>query len=160
MNLFFECTIRHRINSEDGKLKKFNYLVEGETYTEAEKNCYTIMNHLGLEVFSIDKIVKTDVNEVFTQDDGENTYYYSVKLVCYNEDEDGTELAVDKYHYVVRGSDIEPVARYVKSSFTVNDVVIMQQKRTNIVDFYSCDLIRQIEMTSGLVPVTKIEKDI
>lgn len=160
MNLFFECTIKHQINSEDTKQKKFLYLLEAETYTEAEKNCYTIMQDMGFTTFSIEKIVKTDINEVFTENDSEDSKYYSVKLATMGTNEEsGEEITINKYHYYVLGNDIEPVARFVKNVFSVDDVVIFQQKRTNIIEFYSRESVIQIEQAIGLTPILSNNQD-
>lgn len=155
MNLFFECAIKHPVSSEDAKQKKFLYLLESESYTEAEKSCYTIMNHLGFNNFSIEKITKTDINEVFVENASEDSRYYSVKLATAGVNEEtGEEITVNKYHYNVFGTDIEPVARFVKGVFSVDDVIILQQKRTNITEYYSRESIRQMEQSVGLTPVS------
>lgn len=160
MRQFFECVIKHQISSDDGKLKKFNYLVEAETYTEAEKNCYTIMRDMGFESFSIEKISKTDINDVYLENDSDTSRYFSVKLATAGTDEEsGEEVTINKYHYVILSSDVEPVARFAKGLFTIDDVVILQQKRTNIVKFYDRDELRQIEQSFGLTPAREVESD-
>lgn len=160
MRLFFECAIKHQISSDDGKLKKFNYLVESETYTEAEKNCYTIMRDMGFESFSIEKISKTDVNEVYLENISETSRYFSVKLATTGIDEEsGEEVTINKYHYVILSNDVEPVARFAKGLFTVDDVTILQQKRTNITKYYDREELRQIEQAIGLTPVAETEDD-
>lgn len=160
MRQFFECVIKHQISSDDGKLKKFNYLVEAETYTEAEKNCYTIMRDMGFESFSIEKISKTDVNDVYLENDGDASHYFSVKLATTGVDEEsGEEITINKYHYIILSSDVEPVAHFAKGLFTVDDVVILQQKRTNITKFYDREELRQIEQTIGLEPVHQSTTD-
>lgn len=145
MNYFFECTIKHQISSDDNKEKKFKYLVEAESYTEAEKACYTIMEDLGMTSFSIESIVKTDVNELFIDNRDDESNFYSIKLATSRKDEDtGRDIIVNKYHYVVVGDDIEPVVRYCKNVFSTDDVIIIQAKRTGITEYYSRDDIRDM----------------
>lgn len=145
MNYFFECTIKHQVSCDDNKEKKFKYLVEAESYTEAEKACYTIMEDLGMFNFSIESIVKTDVNELFVDNRDDDSNFYSIKLATSRKDEDtGRDIIVNKYHYVVVGNDIVPVVRYCKNLFSTDDVIIIQAKRTNITEYYSRDDIRDM----------------
>lgn len=155
MSLFFECTIKHPVESDDGKFKKFVYLVQADTYTEAEKDCYTIMSDIGHQEFSIEKIAKTAVNDVYFDNESEDARFYSVSASVMSCDDEGG--VCDNYVYVIRSNDMEPVARYVKGLFNVDDVVITAQKRTNIVEFYSRDDIRDIESTANLTPIQPTE---
>lgn len=130
--LFFECTISHKINENSSKPTNNKYMLRAMTYSEAEANCYKLMQSNGINEFSIEKIVKTDVNDYMVEDH-EGEKIFSVKYVTVYTDDSDKEKIADKFHYIVRASDINNVIPFLRNS-TMADIVITELKRTSIVE--------------------------
>lgn len=130
--LFFECTISHRINENSSKPTNNKYMLRAMTYSEAEADCYKLMQSNGINEFSIEKIVKTDVNDYMVEDH-EGEKIFSAKYVTVYTDDSDKEKIADKFHYIVRASDINDVIPFLRNS-TIADIVITELKRTSIVE--------------------------
>lgn len=120
-------------------MTKHRYLFNAINYTEAESNCYKYMELMGISDFSIDKIVKTDVNDYLVQC-CESEKYFSIKIVSVYVDEDGEEKKDDKYHYVVKADDIDNVISFINEYTRDQDIVVTELKRTAL-----CDVITDID---------------
>lgn len=140
MNQFFELVISRPKASDDGRMKNFSYLVEADTYTEAEAAGYKIMEKEGFEKFNIAKITKLDVNSVYLQDlemDLDSNFFCQVKLAMTAIDErSGLEVVVDKYNYIILTSSFQNATAFALGLFT-DDVKVISQKQTNLVAYYS-----------------------
>lgn len=130
--LFFECTISHKANEDSSRPVNHKYVFRADTYSEAETYCHMYMQSESINEFSIEKIVKTDVNEYQVENDnGEKVF--SVKFVSVYIDDNDEEKVADKFHYLVRASDINNVIPFIKNG-TTNDIVIVELKRTSIIE--------------------------
>lgn len=130
--LFFECTISHKINENSSKPTNNKYMLRAMTYSEAEANCYRLMQSNGISEFSIEKIVKTDVNDYMVEDH-EGEKIFSAKYVTVYTDDSDKEKIADKFHYIIRASDINNVIPFLRNN-TMTDIVITELKRTSIVE--------------------------
>lgn len=140
MSQFFELTINRFKDSTSEKKKNFTYVVEADTYTEAEASAYSIMQMEGFASnFDIVKIVKLDIDNVFIRDldqDNEGTFFCQVKYVNTGVDErSGEEIVTDKFNQLVLTNDFPSVVRFVEEGSSL-DLKIISQKHTNIFRMY------------------------
>lgn len=140
MAQFFELTINRFKDSISEKKKNFTYVVEADTYTEAEASAYSIMQMEGFDSsFDIVKIVKLDVDSVFVRDldqDDEKNFFCQVKYVNTGVDErSGEEVVIDKFNQLVLANDFPSVVRFVEEGSSL-DLKIISQKHTNIFRVY------------------------
>lgn len=140
MAQFFELTINRFKDSISEKKKNFTYVVEADTYTEAEASAYSIMQMEGFDSsFDIVKIVKLDVDSVFVRDldqDDEKNFFCQVKYVNTGVDErSGEEVVIDKFNQLVLTNDFPSVVRFVEEGSSL-DLKIISQKHTNIFRVY------------------------
>lgn len=140
MAQFFELTINRFKDSISEKKKNFTYVVEADTYTEAEASAYSIMQMEGFDSnFDIVKIVKLDVDSVFVRDldqDDEKNFFCQVKYVNTGVDErSGEEVVIDKFNQLVLANDFPSVVRFVEEDSSL-DLKIISQKHTNIFRVY------------------------
>lgn len=140
MAQFFELTINRFKDSISEKKKNFTYVVEADTYTEAEASAYSIMQMEGFSSnFDIVKIVKLDVDSVFVRNldqDDEKNFFCQVKYVNTDVDErSGEEVVIDKFNQLVLANDFPSVVRFVEEGSSL-DLKIISQKHTNIFRVY------------------------
>ena len=140
MSHFFELTINRFKDSISEKKKNFTYVVEADTYTEAEASAYSIMEMEGFgSNFDIVKIVKLDIDNVYMRDldqDDEKTFFCQVKYMNTGIDErSGEEIVVDKFNLLVLTNDFPSVVGFVEEG-SVSDLKIISQKHTNIFRMY------------------------
>lgn len=140
MAQFFELTINRFKDSTSEKKKNFTYVVEADTYTEAEASAYSIMEIEGFSSnFDIVKIVKLDIDNVFIRDldqDDERTFFCQVKYVNTGIDErSGEEIVIDKFNQLILANDFPSVVRFVEEGSS-SDLKIISQKHTNIFRMY------------------------
>lgn len=132
---YFDCTVKHKLNENDSKIKKFHYLFRAISYSDAEAQCYKMaeMNSIR-DSFSIDTIKKTDVTEYnVASEEGEKFYSAVVNTLIEGDDD---SVSVEKYHHIVRANNIEEIIPFINSLYNIQDIAIQQVKKTNIYEVY------------------------
>lgn len=142
MKLFFEVIIKRPDNNPAGKMKNFSYIVEAMSYSEAERDAYKIaeIEEFNNKDFSIEKITKLDVTNVYKRDydeEHEDNFYCQTKCVSVGIDErTGKEVVFDNFNYLVLTSEFPSVVTFLEDLHNELDIRICSQKRTNIYSVY------------------------
>lgn len=151
--MFFECSIKHCVSSSDLRVKAFSYIVEAPTFSVAEANCYLIMKDMGIENFSIDNIKKTDIDEInyaVPQGESEDAYYTSVKVELIAENEStGNDIIVGKRHHLVYAEEFDSAIDHVKGLHNLSDISFNSAKKTNVLDVYEYESLRELQNAHG-----------
>lgn len=142
MKQFFEVIIKRPENNTAGKMKNFSYIVEAMSYSEAEKDAYKIaeIEEFNNKVFSIEKITKLDVTNVYKRyydEEHEDNFYCQTKCASVGIDErTGKEIVFDSFNYLVLTSEFPSVVTFLEDLHKELDIRICSQKRTNIYSVY------------------------
>lgn len=147
--MYFNCTILHKINDSDSKKKKFHYLVDAMTFTEAEANCYKVAKDQNVsDDFSIDNIAKTNISMVKKADNSDELTDKWVHVqygIIGLDEESGEEIIAKKEEAIILCSSIDKAVNILRSDIGDATFVAITSKRTNIVEVYQKDKLDEIE---------------
>lgn len=104
MHNWFKCAVKYTKTADNGLEKKVKeeYLVDALSYTEAESRFIKEMEPLIHSDFSVDKITKYKVDEIFTNGEGDRYYKVTCDFIELN-DKSGTEKR-KAHNYLVLAS--------------------------------------------------------
>tara|TARA_R110000868_G_scaffold177999_2_gene417389 strand:+ start:474 stop:1010 length:537 start_codon:yes stop_codon:yes gene_type:complete len=109
MKTWYSCKVKHAVTTEDGGLKQITdtFLVDGVSFTDAEKRIYEISERDIRGEFMIINIAKTNIAEVINYEDSENWFKCKVAYVTVDE-EAQKEKKINNYFLV--GADNAKIA--------------------------------------------------
>lgn len=146
--MFFNCTILHKISDGDSKKKKFHYLVDAMTFTEAEANCYKIAKDQNVsDDFSIDNIAKTNISIVRKDEDSDDIYDKWIHVqygIIGLDEESGDEVIASKEEAIILCKSIDRAVEILRKENGNETFVPIASKRTNIVDVYDNEKLEDI----------------
>lgn len=147
--MYFNCTILHKINDSDSKKKKFHYLVDAMTFTEAEANCYKIAKDQDVsDDFSIDNIAKTNISIVRNPANNDEITDKWVQVqygIIGLDEESGEEVIAKKEEAIIFCGSIDKAVGILRDEMGNETFVPITSKRTNIVEVYDKDKLDEIE---------------
>lgn len=138
MNSWFECKVKYNKLDERGKGRKVSetYLVDALTFSEAEERISREVGPYITGEFSIVGMKKTNVNEIFPNDEGDRWFRCKVIFVTVDEVK-ATEKRVSST-ILVFGTNIDNAWQHLKISLadTVSDYEVPTITETNIMDIF------------------------
>jgi hypothetical protein len=163
---WFNCKVQSQALDQEGKEIKATefYMVDAETYTEAEARIIGVMQQEIRGVFDVVNITKSNYAEVFFYDDAEKWFRVKVSLIFY-DDETEKEKNQNQY-FLIRANDVQEA--YTKTeqvmSGTVSSYVIPSINYTKIIDVYLSPQSQESEKPkeeapSNLTPMTEFEEE-
>ncbi len=101
MKTWYSCKVKHAITTEDGRMKQVTdtFLVDGVSFTDAEKRIYEISERDIRGEFMITNIAKTNIAEVINYEDSETWFKCKVAYVTIDE-EAQKEKKINSYFLV------------------------------------------------------------
>jgi len=127
--MWFITKVKYNRTNEQGLLKMVSeqYLVDAETFTEAEARVYGKLEEIVIGDFDVTDISKTNYVDVFRYDDGD--FWHKCKIQFHTESETGKEKKVTQY-MLVNSSTVKEAYERVNGSlgqsivtFSVPDVI-------------------------------------
>lgn len=147
--MYFNCTILHKINDSDSKKKKFHYLVDAMTFTEAEANCYKIAKDQNVrDDFSIDNIAKTNISIVrkpANHDEITDKWVQVQYGIIGLDEESGEEVIAKKEEAIIFCGSIDKAVSILRDEMGNETFVPITSRRTNIVEVYDKDKLEGID---------------
>ncbi|MFT7161590.1 MAG: hypothetical protein ACI9GZ_002777 [Bacteroidia bacterium] len=109
MKTWYACKVKHAVTTEDGRMKQVTdtFLVDGVSFTDAEKRIYEISERDVRGDFMITNIAKTNIAEVVNYEDSETWFKCKVAYVTLDE-EAQKEKKINSYFLV--GADNAKIA--------------------------------------------------
>lgn len=109
MKTWYSCKVKHAVTTEDGRMKQVTdtFLVDGVSFTDAEKRIYEISERDIRGEFMITNIAKTNIGEVINYEDSETWFKCKVAYVTIDE-EAQKEKKINNYFLV--GADNAKIA--------------------------------------------------
>ena len=109
MKTWYACKVKHAVTTEDGRMKQVTdtFLVDGVSFTDAEKRIYEISERDVRGEFMITNIAKTNIAEVVNYEDSETWFKCKVAYVTLDE-EAQKEKKINSYFLV--GADNAKIA--------------------------------------------------
>lgn len=133
--MYYQVTIRHEKQFEDGKVKVVNenYMTRADNFTMAEANATTFAMSYWNE-FDITAIKRTKIEDYITSSvDDSKAYLLTIGNIVY--DDNGWEK-LTKYQYIICAVDIDCAKQYYESNLKsdITNEVLLTIKETNIID--------------------------
>lgn len=162
---WFNCKVRYQALDQEGREVKATdyYMVDAESYTEAEARITGLMQQEIRGVFEVENITKSNYSEVFFFDDADKWFKVKVALIFYDEDS-GTEKNQNQYFLVQSNDVLEAYNKTEKvMQGTVSSYVIPAITYTKIVDVYlsgnniSTEEVTEEPEPSAMSPVEDFE---
>jgi len=135
--MYFQATIKHNVEQEDGFLKKVNelYLFDALTYTDAETQAYKFAEVSVHGEFSISGIKTTRINDVVV--DEQEHKFWLVKYRYQTVDGDSEKIKMINYQMLVNCDTIQEVTpiveEFLKQMLVPYEVYMIQESK--IVEF-------------------------
>ena len=109
MKTWYACKVKHAVTTEDGRMKQVTdtFLVDGVSFTDAEKRIYEISERDVRGEFMITNIAKTNIAEAVNYEDSETWFKCKVAYVTLDE-EAQKEKKINSYFLV--GADNAKIA--------------------------------------------------
>ena len=138
MHIWFECGIKYEKTADGGRIVKVNesYLVDALTHGEAEERINKEMEPFISGEFSVLKVRRARINEMFFNEEGDKWYRCKVYFISLDE-EKGVEKRV-AVSMMVQANDIKEAWDGLKKGMngTLADYVVAAITETNIMDVY------------------------
>ena len=135
---WFEIKIKSEKVQEDGSSKKVAeiYIVEADTWTEAEAGIIKYAEEFGLTEVLIISIKRANFSEIFFSEEGSDDTYFKIKVAFVSTDEKTEKEKRYCINYLVQGSSIDKAKSNFKEAFkgTMADYVIQSIAETPIID--------------------------
>lgn len=160
MKTWYACKVKHAITTEDGRMKQVTdtFLVDGVSFTDAEKRIYEISERDVRGDFMITNIAKTNIAEVVNYEDSETWFKCKVAYVTLDE-EAQKEKKINSYFLV--GADNAKMA-YERIEDNLSTMLVPIEipsiTQTGFVEVYPFNE-EEVNQTapSGFVPVEEAE---
>ena len=149
--------IRYQREDESGSLKTINeqYLIDAVSYTEAESRLYTIISS-NTPDFQLVSLNKKKISEIFTQENGSETWYQAkVQYITFDEK---TQKEKKVPHVMLINCD-NPKEAYdllIGLLGSLNDYVITNINITSILEIHPYIPENEILKTGNFKPVSEI----
>lgn len=138
MNSWFEVKLRYEKVMENGLQKKVTepYLVEALSFTEAEARIINEVTPYISGEFSVSAIKKTNLSEIFWNEDGE--YWFKVKVNFITIDEKSGAEKKKASYIMVQAKDLRDASKVFDEGMkgTMSDYQIANIKETAILDVF------------------------
>ena len=138
MHKWFECTIKHEKQLEDGKIAKVTerYLVDALTFTEAEARIIEEMKQLISGEFYVTNINPQKYSELFWNEGGDKWFKSKVNFIVLDE-EKGVEKKVANY-MLVQANDLKEARELLVDGMkgSMADWEIASISETKIIEVY------------------------
>lgn len=138
MNSWFEVKVRYEKVMENGLQKKVTepYLVEALSFTEAEARIINEVTPYISGEFSVSAIKKTNLSEIFWNEDGE--YWFKVKVNFITIDEKSGAEKKKASYIMVQAKDLRDASKVFDEGMkgTMSDYQIANIKETAILDVF------------------------
>lgn len=137
---WYEVTVRHEQEQEDGTSKKITelYVVDGTSFTESEARILKELKTFVRSGLEIKNINPASYKEIFFSEDADDDKWYKAKISFITVDE---ETGVEKrtnVTYLVQASDIERALKNVEETLGINkdEYVTANLAETKVVDVF------------------------
>lgn len=137
---WYEVTVRHEQEQEDGTSKKITelYVVDGTSFTESEARILKELKTFARSGLEIKNINPASYKEIFFSEDDDDDKWYKAKISFITVDE---ETGVEKrtnVTYLVQASDIEGALKNVEETLGINkdEYVTANLAETKVVDVF------------------------
>lgn len=138
MNSWFEVKVRYEKVMENGLQKKVTepYLVEALSFTEAEARITNEVTPYISGEFSVNAIKKTNLSEIFWNEDGD--YWFKVKVNFITIDEKSGAEKKKASYIMVQAKDLRDASKVFDEGMksTMSDYQIANIKETSIIDIF------------------------
>ena len=138
MNSWFEVKVRYEKVMENGLQKKVTepYLVEALSFTEAEARITNEVTPYISGEFSVNAIKKTNLSEIFWNEDGD--YWFKVKVNFITIDEKSGAEKKKASYIMVQAKDLRDASKVFDEGMkgTMSDYQIANIKETAILDVF------------------------
>ncbi|MEQ9289716.1 MAG: DUF4494 domain-containing protein [Cyclobacteriaceae bacterium] len=161
MKTWYSCKVKHAVTTEDGRMKQVTdtFLVDGVSFTDAEKRIYEISERDIRGEFMITNIAKTNIAEVINYEDSETWFKCKVAYVTIDE-EAQKEKKINNYFLV--GADNAKIA-YERIEDNMSSMLVPIEipsiAQTTFVDVFP---FNEEELNQAVpenfVPVEKVEE--
>lgn len=163
-NYWFTCRVAYQKLSETGAETKVteSYLVDAYTYTEAEARITMRMRELVSSPFEVVNITKSNLAEVFFNDNADMWFKVKVALIFY-DDESGKEKQQNQY-YLIESDDVKDAFDKTEKVLegTISSYVIASITFTKILDVFlsSETTVPEGHDMAKLTPVSNFEGEV
>ena len=138
MQNWFECKVKYLKIDENGRERKVTeaMLFDAVTYTDAEAHVTKQLKEIIRGEFVIDKIIKSNIIEIFAHETGEWWFKGKISIVTIDE-KGGKEKKVNNY-FLVAADDIKQALQRLEDglSYILVPYTITSLSVSNIVDVY------------------------
>ena len=138
MQNWFECKLKYLKIDENGRERKVTeaMLFDAVTYTDAEAHVTKQLKEIIRGEFVIDKIIKSNIIEIFAHETGEWWFKGKISIVTIDE-KGGKEKKVNNY-FLVAADDIKQALQRLEDglSYILVPYTITSLSVSNIVDVY------------------------
>ena len=135
---WFEIKVKSEKVQEDGSSKKVAeiYIVEADTFTEAESGIIKYAEEFGLKEVGIVSIKRANFSEIFFSDEGSDDTCFKIKVAFTSIDEKTEKEKRYCINYLVQGSSIDKAKLNFKEAFedTMADYIIQSIAETPIIN--------------------------
>lgn len=135
---WFEVKVKSEKVQEDGSTKKVVevYIVDAETWTEAEARIIKYSEEFGLKEVGIVSIKRANFREIFFSDEGSDDTCFKIKVAFVSIDEKTEKEKRYLVNYLVQGASIDKAKSNFKEAFkdTMSDYIIQSIAETPIID--------------------------
>lgn len=135
-----ECIVAYDKTQEDGTEKKVkeSYIVNGDSFTEAEATIVGEMTSLVGKGFDVVNINPCQFREIFFSEDAEDDRWYKARLQFITIDERTEREKRSNVYYLVQAGSFDAAKRNIDEVMgeTMIDYVIAKIEETKIMDVY------------------------
>lgn len=161
MQTWFECKVKYVKVDDDGRERKVseNYLVDAVSFTDAETRIIQQLQTMVRGEFTVDNIKKSNIVEIFPNEEGEWWYKAKISIVTIDENA-GREKKIANY-FLVAADDIKQALQRLEEGLSY--ILVPYQATSlavsNIVDVfpYFEDNVNK-PIPSNLKPMSEVTK--
>lgn len=140
MNEWFECRVKYDKVQPDGLIKRVSelYLVEGLSFTEAEKGITKELEEYMSGEFVVDTLKRAKVAELFVSDDAASDRWFRIKVGFITIDEKTEQEKISNFNYMVLAVDVKSALETLTKNMadTMGDYRIGNITETKILDVF------------------------
>lgn len=142
INFWFSCKIKYTTHSSDGKEinKKEQFYIQAYNYIEAETEISIKMEQMYSNMFFIDSISKSNITDIFLEEDTEK--FYKVRLKVFNIDPTSKKEKESIINYIIGANNCIDAVKNIEKHFekTIGVYTIMGLQEINILEVYPKDI--------------------
>jgi hypothetical protein len=159
MQTWFECKVRYVKIDDDGRERKVSeaYLVDAVSFTDAETRIIKQLQTMVRGEFTVDNIKKSNIVEIFPDEDGEWWYKARIAIVTIDE-KGGKEKKINNY-FLVAANDLKQALDRLEKGLSY--ILVPYQTTSlavcNIVDVFPYfEEEKPVEVPAHLKPLSQV----